>query len=282
MENTSGRQQPGDRPGTDAGHQGAGIGAGASGTNRGTTGAGASGTTGTGPGGMSGAGAGSLGARDRDIGTGGSVGSSGMQASGSGVPGTRHESSTDEGTVDRARRFASETRLKATEKTRERLAVQKSRAAESLGIVAESLRSSGDRLRERHEDGVSRMFSSVADQIERFADTLEGRDVNEMLREAERFARRQPAVFLGGAFAIGLMAARFFKASERNLEEEEDRGRTRGSHAGGAYDAEAYRGAEDRGFRSDREVPSTPVVDAPPADANARSTTTGPSREIGR
>jgi hypothetical protein len=34
-----------------------------------------------------------------------------------------------------------------------------------------------------------------------------------MVRDAERFARRNPAAFIGGAFVLGLALARFLKSS---------------------------------------------------------------------
>jgi hypothetical protein len=39
------------------------------------------------------------------------------------------------------------------------------------------------------------------------------KDVNEMLRDVQQFARRQPALFIGGSFAAGLLAARFLRSS---------------------------------------------------------------------
>ena len=34
-----------------------------------------------------------------------------------------------------------------------------------------------------------------------------------MVTQVEQYARRQPAIFLGGAFALGLLGARFLKSS---------------------------------------------------------------------
>ena len=37
-----------------------------------------------------------------------------------------------------------------------------------------------------------------------------------LLDDVEAFARREPAMFIGGAIAIGLLAARFLKSSRRS------------------------------------------------------------------
>jgi len=49
--------------------------------------------------------------------------------------------------------------------------------------------------------------------LERFSNNVRGKDVNELLDGARDFARRQPALFVGGSFAVGLLAARFLKSS---------------------------------------------------------------------
>ena len=41
---------------------------------------------------------------------------------------------------------------------------------------------------------------------------LRGKDFDRMVDDLEGFARRQPALFLGGAFMLGLLAARFLKS----------------------------------------------------------------------
>jgi hypothetical protein len=43
--------------------------------------------------------------------------------------------------------------------------------------------------------------------------TLRDRDVRELVQDAQQFARRQPAIFVGAAFAAGVLAARFMKSS---------------------------------------------------------------------
>ncbi len=92
---------------------------------------------------------------------------------------------------------------------------QKSRAAEGLGGVASALRQTGDALRSSDQAQFGQVAERAADFVERFSDDLRSKDVNELLYEAERFARREPELFLGGAVLLGLVAARFMKASNR-------------------------------------------------------------------
>ena len=100
-----------------------------------------------------------------------------------------------------------------TEQAKPKLESQKEQAAQSLSSAAQALRQSSGQLREQQQSAVAQAAESAADQVERAAGFLRGRDVNELVREAEDFARRKPYVFMGAAGAIGLMAGRFLKSS---------------------------------------------------------------------
>jgi hypothetical protein len=60
---------------------------------------------------------------------------------------------------------------------------------------------------------VPQYLSSAADQVDRLSHYLRSTDLRQMAEGVERFARRQPAIFIGGAFALGLLGARFLKSS---------------------------------------------------------------------
>src|SRR5919199_770720 len=116
---------------------------------------------------------------------------------------------------DKAQELASQAQQKAGEQVESGLARGKSRAAETLGGVAQSLRLSSQHLREQGQEGTGRYVEKAAQQVERLSSYLQNRDVNEVVDEVEDFARRKPALFLGGAFALGLLGARFLKSSRR-------------------------------------------------------------------
>jgi hypothetical protein len=42
---------------------------------------------------------------------------------------------------------------------------------------------------------------------------VKDKDAGELLRSAQNFSRRRPAMFIGSAFAIGLVGARFMRSS---------------------------------------------------------------------
>ena len=89
---------------------------------------------------------------------------------------------------------------------------QKDKAAEGLGSVAQAFTQVGDQLRSENPT-IAGFADTAADRLQQFAGTLSTKDVTELMDDVEQFARRQPAMFLGAAFALGVVGARFFKSS---------------------------------------------------------------------
>jgi len=103
------------------------------------------------------------------------------------------------------------------ERVRERasaeLTTQKERATDGLGTIAQVVRRSTQQLRDQQHDTVAQYIEQAADQLERLSTRLKEKNVSELLNDAQRLARRQPALFIGGAFVLGLLGARFLKSS---------------------------------------------------------------------
>lgn len=59
----------------------------------------------------------------------------------------------------------------------------------------------------------ARYTASAARQLESAANYFERTDLKGMVRDLETLARNNPAVFLGSAFALGVLAARLFKSA---------------------------------------------------------------------
>jgi hypothetical protein len=90
---------------------------------------------------------------------------------------------------------------------------QKERATGNLESVSQALRQTGQQLRDQDQGPFGQFAEGAADMVYRFSGYLNQRDIHQIVGEVESFARRQPALFLGGAFALGLIAARFLKSS---------------------------------------------------------------------
>jgi hypothetical protein len=98
------------------------------------------------------------------------------------------------------------------QKVTSRVDEQKNRAADGLGGIADVFRNAGNELRNENES-LAQYVDMASDQLRRFADTIRQRGVADMMDDVNRFARRNPAMFIGGAFLVGVALARFLKSS---------------------------------------------------------------------
>jgi len=119
--------------------------------------------------------------------------------------------------VDDAREAAGQAAKGVKEHAATAIADQKKQAVGSLGSVAEALRQTSETLREREPGMVPDYVEKAADQVDRLSDYLRSSSAQDMVRGVEGFARREPALFLGGAFTLGLLAGRLMKSSRSEL-----------------------------------------------------------------
>jgi len=123
------------------------------------------------------------------------------------------------GTVEQAKgavqQLAGQAREQTAHQVESGLTRGKSQAAAALSGVAQALLQSAQPLHAQHQAAVGRYVERAAAQVLRASNYLQNTEVHEIVDGAERAARRQPALFLGGTFALGLLGARFFKNSRR-------------------------------------------------------------------
>jgi hypothetical protein len=98
------------------------------------------------------------------------------------------------------------------EQARERAESAKEDVARRIQRVAAQVRNAGDTL--RTDDSLAASVADRASQsIEGLANYVSRTDAQSFIRDTEQLARRQPALFFGGAFLLGLTAGRFLKSS---------------------------------------------------------------------
>ena len=122
------------------------------------------------------------------------------------------------GLYDQAKETAGQAYEAVTDKAASTLDEKKSTLSEGLSTVADSMRQVGGNLGGQASDNAltgaaSRYSETAATQIENLANYFETRDVRTMVRDLEGYARRNPAIVVGAAFGLGMLAARFLKSS---------------------------------------------------------------------
>jgi hypothetical protein len=111
--------------------------------------------------------------------------------------------------------------------------------ADGLHQLADSVRRVSGEM-ESEQPAIANLTSTAAEQTERIAEFLHETDARQLVHTVEDVARRQPLLFVGGAFLLGIAASRFIKAA----------GGTRGSSTGNQYGRDRRMGGMSGGYRT--------------------------------
>ena len=127
-------------------------------------------------------------------------------------------SDTASGILDKAKETASGTYDAVATQATNKIEERKGELSTGLRTLADSVRKTGTDLRQAQRttpitDMTAQYTGTAANQIDKVASYFERKDLKAMMRDTEDFARRNPAIFLGAAFALGMLAARFLKSS---------------------------------------------------------------------
>lgn len=185
------------------------------------------------------------------------MGAPGVGASGaSGESMSAHSPRGNGGTVmDRAREGAWR-----------QLDTQRERAASGLTSMVDAIRQSGEQLQQQNPTLAS-YVDTAAGQLQRVTDGLRDKDLEEIVHDLERFARQRPAMFVGGAFVLGLAAARFLKSSgSGDMPTEEEARLSRDTRV-------------TRPYAGGYEPSPTPPTGLPPGTGTRTTTESWPPRE---
>jgi hypothetical protein len=101
----------------------------------------------------------------------------------------------------------------ARQQAKSQVGSQLDQAGEGLAHVAQAVTAVGRELREQDQAGLAQYTDQAAEQLDRLAGYLRTNDIDQVINQVQRFARRKPALFLGSTFVAGLLGARFLKTS---------------------------------------------------------------------
>ena len=90
---------------------------------------------------------------------------------------------------------------------------RKYKSRQRLSRMATALRETGSTLH-GDDEVIARYTERAADRVERLAEYLDQKDVNEILADARQMARQRPELFVGSLFVAGLMLGRFLRTSQ--------------------------------------------------------------------
>ena len=128
---------------------------------------------------------------------------------------------------------AKSTYRQARDSASDSLSRSRNETADRINGIASAFRRTSESLRSEQQDRLANLTDTVAEQVDRFSSYLRNHDLGDVRDDVENLARRQPAVAIGAALALGMLGARFLKSSQRN-DHDEDRWR-REEWSGGTY-----------------------------------------------
>jgi hypothetical protein len=103
------------------------------------------------------------------------------------------------------------------------LAESKGQLADQVEGIASVFRRTADQLHGEDRRTIANITNAVARQADQAGNYLRRSDARAVREDLEDITRRRPALVLGGAAALGLIAARFFKSSEGGHRERDHR-----------------------------------------------------------
>ncbi len=159
-------------------------------------------------------------AKEGNSSTPGKTGSQGASSGGASQAGSVTDAAKDALTQvkDSAGAVAGDAVGQVKDKAASVLGEQKTTLASGVASVADSIRQVGENLGNSGENNQVAAFAgkygeTLAAQVDKFSSYLDEKELRELARDVEQFARRNPLLFVGGAFALGVLAARFLKSS---------------------------------------------------------------------
>ena len=106
----------------------------------------------------------------------------------------------------------------ARDTVKTQISEQKDKVVGTLESVTEALHQTGRELHASSPGVVGDYAESLAHQIDRAAGFLKDNDLDALTARLASIARSEPVLFVGGAFVLGILVARFLKSSAPALQ----------------------------------------------------------------
>jgi ElaB/YqjD/DUF883 family membrane-anchored ribosome-binding protein len=166
-------------------------------------------------------------------GTGGEVAGGGVRGSGGATGGGGGGGNV----TDQVKGQIYNLRDQAGGKVREFADTGKTRATDMLEELSRVVADTADSIDERLGNNYGEYARKAADGVSGFADSLRGKDVDELYEDVRSAVRKSPGLAIGIAAVVGFTLVRLVKAGLPGEDEDEGTGRGTGRKAGGGTGA---------------------------------------------
>ena len=138
-----------------------------------------------------------------------------------------------------AQEKASELKERGSRSLRETLDEKTTEAGSQARAFGDALRRAGEEAGREGSSGVARLADEAAERLQGLGSYLEHKRGDELMSDAEDFARRRPWAVAGIGLVAGFVASRFLKASSERRHHDRYATRGLGSAHGGVMPAGA-------------------------------------------
>lgn len=118
--------------------------------------------------------------------------------------------------VEQGQEKAQDAMGKASGTLREQLDQRSRQAGEKVTSTARDLRTVSEELRNQGKETPAKIADKAAERTDQLGSYLQESSGDRLLEDVEDLTRRQPLVALAGGLVVGMVAARFLKASSEN------------------------------------------------------------------
>lgn len=115
---------------------------------------------------------------------------------------------------------ATEVAKEATREGQEQVDQYRKAAAKKVDTLADSVKAAAAKLEEADGGRLSTQIAAMADSLVKFSSALRDKSADELMNDVNRLARDNPAIFVGGAVAIGFGLARLARATAPSQSQE--------------------------------------------------------------
>jgi hypothetical protein len=124
-------------------------------------------------------------------------------ANGSGTP--------SKGVIGKAKETTSKLASEAVTAARHAANEGKDRASDALNGVSKAVEGAASLVEDKVGPAYGNYARKAADQVSGFAQTLQSKDIDDLIDDTRNFVRKQPMVAIGAAAAIGFVLTRLIK-----------------------------------------------------------------------
>jgi hypothetical protein len=103
--------------------------------------------------------------------------------------------------------------MEPKERLKEQVDQRSTQAGQQVNTVADDVRTVAGELRNQGKDKPAQYAEQAAERVQGVGQWLERSDGDQIVRDVENFARRNPWAVAAGGLALGFAASRFLKAS---------------------------------------------------------------------